>query len=62
MVLVVFFWSFLVATVAVFIIEGGHELATRRDSSVEPGLAVLWGGDVLLAAVVGHQYWRLARN
>lgn len=62
MVLVVFFWAFLVATIVVFIIEGGHELATRRDAAVEPGLAVLWGGDVLLAAVVGLQYWKLARN
>jgi len=62
MVLVVFFWAFLTATVVVFIIEGGHELATRREAAVEPGRAVLWGGDVRLGAGVGYHYWRLAKH
>lgn len=62
MVLVVFFWAFLIATIVIFIIEGGHELATRRNASVEPGLAILWGGVILLAAVVALQYRKLARN
>ena len=62
MPLVIYFWTFLLASVAVFITRSGENLATKIDYSPWVGLSILWLGVILLCGAIGTIYWRLARN
>ena len=62
MILAVFWSVFAVTIIAIFIVQGGHELATRPGAHVEPGLALLWLGDVLLLVLVAYHYAKLSRH
>jgi lipopolysaccharide export system permease protein len=60
--LVVFFWSFLLAIVALIIINSGQNMAGNTEIPRPLSLGLLWSGDVLLLAVLAALYHRLARN
>lgn len=61
MALVVYFWSFLLAVVTIIIIHTGTNMV-HGGSSLGGSLALMWSGNVILAAVVGWSYCQLARN
>lgn len=69
--LVVFFWSFILAIVTLVMIKTGSSMAERVSiddvlSGVHSnrllGVAVLWGGNLLLLIVIGRLYLKVARN
>ena len=62
MPLVVYFWSFALAIIAVIIIYTGTNLAGSTDFPLAAGLSVLWSGNLALAIIVAITYYRLARN
>jgi len=62
MTLVVFFWSFLLAIVALVLIHSGSKAVADQNMAPAPGLALLWSGNVVLALVAGWVYCRFARN
>jgi len=60
--LVVYFWSFLMASVAVFVTRSGVNVASDPDYSLSLGLLVIWLGNVALFVVLMGVYRGLARN
>lgn len=69
--LVVFFWAFLLAIVTLIMIRTGSSMAERVNlvdvqrgvtSDRMIGVAVLWGGNLMLLFVVARLYLRVARN
>jgi hypothetical protein len=62
MTLVVFFWSFLLATVAIIVTSSGENVATNPDYPLSLGLSVVWMGNAVIAGVIFAVYLKLARN
>lgn len=62
MPLVVYFWSFLLATAAVVIARAGENVASESVHMLYPGLLVIWAGNILLLAVLGGLLFKLARS
>lgn len=60
--LVVYFWSFLLALVVVFVTRSGENIASDPDYRFGLGLLVIWLGNITLFAVLMGVYLRLARN
>jgi lipopolysaccharide export system permease protein len=61
--LVVYFWSFLPAIVAILLIHQGESMASDPNAaSPLLGLVVLWSGNAMLAAVSGLLFLRLSRT
>jgi len=61
--LFVYLWTFLLAVTAIIIVHTGENFTTSgTDTSVAPGLAMIWSGNLILAVVIGAVYCRLARN
>ncbi|MGB0767812.1 MAG: LptF/LptG family permease [Phycisphaeraceae bacterium] len=69
--LVVFFWSFILAILTIVMIHTGSSMAERVsvDDVVNGlggdrviGVAVLWGGNLILLFVIAKLYLRIARN
>ena len=69
--LVVFFWAFILAILTLVMIHTGSSMAERV--SMEDvltgsggdrliGVAVLWGGNLILLLLIGRLYLRVARN
>ena len=69
--LVVFFWAFMLAIVTLVMIHTGSSMAERI--AIEDiingtggdriiGVAVLWGGNLILLFVIARLYLRVARN
>lgn len=63
MPLVVYFWTFLLAFVAVVVINSGDKLADSNSSrGLWMALTVIWMGNVILASALGLNYWKLSRT
>lgn len=63
MPLVVYFWTFLLAFVAVVVINSGDNLADSNSSrGLWMALTVIWMGNVLLVTALGLNYWKLSRT
>jgi len=62
MPLVIYFWSFLSATIVVIICHSGENLASQPEVSRSMGLFVIWLGNLLLVLGIGGTYLSLARN
>ena len=63
MPLVVYFWSFLLAFIAVVIINSGDNLVdTNSKHSLLLALSVIWTGNVILLVALGLNYWKLSRT
>lgn len=62
MPLVVYFWSFLLALVAVFITRSGEDLMSKVYHPPSLGLMVLWTGVLMLCVAIGVLYVKLAKN
>jgi len=62
MTLVVYFWSFVLAIVALVMIHSGAKLVSNERFVPALGMAVLWSANVGLAVVAGWIYCRFARN
>jgi len=62
MTLVVYFWSFVLAVVALVMIHSGAKLVSNERFAPALGMAVLWSANVGLAVVAGWIYCRFARN
>jgi lipopolysaccharide export system permease protein len=60
--LVVFFWCFLPTILAFLSIHEGSNMLEHRNISAAAGLAMLWSGNGLLAALVLGTFVRLNRN
>lgn len=69
--LVVFFWAFMLAIVTLVMIHTGQSMAERisieevqagRSIDRAIGVAVLWGGNLILLMVNARLYLRIARN
>jgi lipopolysaccharide export system permease protein len=69
--LVVFFWAFMLAILTLVMIYTGSSMAERvRVEDVLTGeggdriigLAILWGGNLILLLLIGRLYLRVARN
>ena len=62
MPLVVYFWSFLLASVTVIITRSGENVAS--DVEFSPGLSfmVIWLGNVVLCVAIGTTYWKMSRS
>ena len=69
--LVVFFWAFVLAIVTLVMIHTGQSMAERitleqvqtgRGLDRAIGVAVLWGGNMVLLMVIARLYLRIARN
>ena len=66
--LVVFFWAFMLAIVTLVMIHTGSSMAERIDINNIGGgdrligIAVLWGGNLILLFVIARLYLRVARN
>jgi len=65
--LVVFFWAFILAIITLVMIHTGSSMAERvavddlgGDRLI--GVAVLWGGNLILLFVIARLYLRVARN
>jgi len=63
MPLVVYFWTFLLAFVAVVVINSGDNLADSNSSrGLWMALTVIWLGNVMLVTALGLNYWKLSRT
>jgi len=62
MTLVVYFWSFVLAIVALVMIHSGAKLVSNERFVPALGMSVLWSANVGLAVVAGWIYCRFARN
>lgn len=62
MTLVVFFWSFVLAIVALVMIHSGSKMVSNEKFPPAAGMALLWSANVGLAVVAGWVYCRFARN
>ncbi len=62
MTLVVYFWSFVLAIVALVMIHSGSRLVSDDRLMPAAGMAVLWSANIGLAVVTGWVYCRFARN
>lgn len=61
--LVIFFWSFLLAFIAVVVINSGDKLADSASSrGLWMALSVIWTGNVILATALGLNFWKLSRT
>ena len=60
--LVVYFWTFLLATVAIIISRSGENIVTANDKHIVAGLIVIWCGNAINALVTAGVYWKLSRN
>ncbi|MCX5659918.1 MAG: LptF/LptG family permease [Planctomycetota bacterium] len=62
MPLVVYFWSFLLATAAVVIARSGENIASESVRLLIPGIIVIWAGNMLLTAILGSLMFKLSRS
>jgi hypothetical protein len=62
MTLVVYFWSFLLATISVIIARGGENVIGDLGHAILVGKIIVWSGDLLLLAAIAFTYRRLSRN
>jgi sorbitol-specific phosphotransferase system component IIC len=63
MPLVIYFWVFLMALIAVVITNSGEKLAQSGSSNaMSMALLVIWLGNVILAATLGLNFWKLSRT
>ncbi len=62
MPLVVYFWTFLLTSLAVFIARSGENYAADVDHSLAGSMMLIWLGNALLLAAVGGVYYKLAKN
>ncbi|MEO0475467.1 MAG: LptF/LptG family permease [Planctomycetota bacterium] len=69
--LVVFFWAFILAIITLVMINTGSSMAERVDVEAVLqgsggdrliGVAVLWGGNLILLLLIARLYLRVARN
>jgi hypothetical protein len=61
--LVVYFWTFLLAFIAVVIINSGDNLADSSSKhSLLMALSTIWAGNVILLVALGLNYWKLSRT
>ncbi len=69
--LVVFFWAFVLAIITLLMIHTGQSMAERigieevqagRGLDRAIGVAVLWGGNLILLLVIARLYLKIARN
>lgn len=63
MPLVIYFWVFLMALIAVVITNSGEKLAQSGSSNaMGMALLVIWLGNVILAVTLGLNFWKLSRT
>ncbi|QQE12202.1 LptF/LptG family permease [Planctomycetota bacterium] len=62
MPLVVYFWSFLLAILSIIIMNSGQNMAGRVEVPLAMSLSLLWTGNLVLMAVIGVSYCKLAKN
>ena len=62
MTLVVYFWSFLLAILAVIIVHGGENVMGDLSQSMMTGKILLWSGNAILLAAIAYTYRRVSRN
>lgn len=62
MPLVIYFWSFLLATVAVVIVRSGENFAANPKHLMVAGEFILWSGNLLIAGAIAVVYLKLSRN
>lgn len=62
MPLVVYFWGFLIAAVAVIITRSGENIVASSHSTGSLQLSVIWIGNLIVVGVIVGVYWRLSRN
>lgn len=60
--LTVYFWSFLLAIVALIVISTGGNVTGATDSPLAVGLSVIWSGNALLVAVIAVLYMKVVRH
>ena len=62
MPLVVYFWSFLLASLAVFATRGGENVASDPEYPAIMALLIVLSGNIILVVAITAIYMRLARN
>lgn len=62
MTLVVYFWSFLLATLSVIIAHGGENVMGDPSSPILVGKSILWSGNLLLLVAIAYTYRKLSRH
>ncbi len=60
--LTVYFWSFLLAIVALIVISTGGNVTGATGSPLGVGLAVIWSGNALLVGVIAVLYLKVVRH
>ena len=58
----VYFWTFLMAAVALIVTRSGEHLVTVPGLPFGVGAAVIWSGNLLVAGAILTSYWRLEKN
>lgn len=58
----VYFWTFLMATVAVIVTRSGKQLVSIETLHFGFGVAVIWSGNLLVTAAILFSFWRLEKN
>ena len=62
MPLVVFFWSFLIVLGSIIFLNAGGRITADPSRVQAVGLAVLWAGNLAMAAVIGTAYARVSKH
>ncbi|MBH04925.1 MAG: hypothetical protein CMJ20_01250 [Phycisphaeraceae bacterium] len=60
--LTIYFWTFVLTAISVFVTRSGENVASDANSSVVLGLSIIHLGNLVLCAVVIGIYWKLSRN
>lgn len=60
--LAIFFWCFMPTVVSFLMISGGQHMISGNDAEAWAGIAMVWGGNAGLLALILVVYSKLARN
>ena len=60
--LIIYFWTFVLTAISVFVTRSGENVASDANSSVVLGLSIIHLGNLVLCAAVIGIYWKLSRN
>lgn len=60
--LVVYFWTFILAAIAVILIRSGEQFFDKEGRNFMVAVAMIWSGVALTAAAILTTYWKLEKN